>query len=122
MDYTDWRFWFSAKGRINRRPYFFGGCALACVIEGTKLVPESLLLVYLPLLLAAFYANIVLGIKRCHDRDKAGWFLLLNFVPLVNLWPLIELTFIKGDEGDNRFGADPLAGTPVEETAQGQAA
>ena len=109
MDYSNWKLWFSAEGRINRRPYFFAGLAASCFIEGHKLVPEALQILYLPLLLVAAYAALVLGIKRCHDRDKTGWFMLVNFIPLLQLWPMIDLTFFKGTEGPNQYGPDPLA-------------
>jgi uncharacterized membrane protein YhaH (DUF805 family) len=47
-------------------------------------------------------------IKRSHDRDRSGWFILLFLVPLLNLWPLIELLFLRGTIGSNRFGPDPV--------------
>jgi uncharacterized membrane protein YhaH (DUF805 family) len=53
---------------------------------------------------------IIVQVKRWHDRDKSGWWVLINFIPLVGpLWTLIECGFIKGTTGENRFGPDPLA-------------
>jgi uncharacterized membrane protein YhaH (DUF805 family) len=55
----------------------------------------------------------MLGIKRFHDRDKSGWWLLISLVPLIGpLWLLVELGFLQGSEGANRFGPDPLAALP----------
>lgn len=108
MYYSDPKFWFSYEGRINRRPYFFGGLAAACFTEGSKLIHGIYLLGYLPFLFVAVYVAVVLGIKRCHDRGRTGWFLLLNFVPILNFWPMIELTFFKGTDGPNVYGPDPL--------------
>ena len=34
---------------------------------------------------------------------------------LVALWFLIELGFLRGTEGDNRYGPDPLAVAPAEQ-------
>ena len=110
MDYFDPKLWFSAAGRINRRPYFFAGLLAGGIIEARKLIPEQYLILYLPLMLVAAYAAIVLGVKRCHDRDRTGWFMLLNIVPILSLWPIIELTFFKGTEGPNKYGEDPLGG------------
>jgi len=57
------------------------------------------------------WPSISLGVKRCHDRDRSGWFLLIGIIPLLGaLWILVELGFMRGTVGDNRFGADPLAG------------
>jgi uncharacterized membrane protein YhaH (DUF805 family) len=109
VNYSDSGFWFSHHGRLNRRPYFFAGLAIACISEGSKLVPHDYVLLYLPVLALACWIGVNLGIKRCHDRGRSGYFILLNFVPLVNFWPLIELTFLKGDAGPNEYGPDPLA-------------
>ncbi len=49
-------------------------------------------------------------VKRLHDRGRSGWMVLLGFVPLVNIWILIEVAFLKGMAGPNEYGADPLGG------------
>ena len=112
MSYNSLALWFSPKGRMNRRPYFFAGLAVAAVIRGMDLVPQDYQLVYLPVALLALYVAIALGIKRAHDRDRSGFFVLVLFIPILNLWPLVELTFLKGTEGTNRFGEDPLQSPP----------
>lgn len=117
MDYTDPKLWFSTQGRVNRRPYFFAGLLVGGISEARKLVPDDYIILYLPVILIALYAAFALGIKRCHDRDRTGWFMLVNFIPVVCLWPIIELTFFKGTDGPNKYGADPLGGTgPAVET------
>lgn len=74
--------------------------------------------------------------KRLHDRNRTGWWMLLYAVwylglivgdawltiaesPLgmlaflavlvVNFWLIIEMLFLKGTNGDNRFGQKPAA-------------
>ena len=44
---------------------------------------------------------IAAGVRRIHDNDKSGWFIL---IPFYNLYLLI----IKGTDGPNRFGDDPV--------------
>ena len=47
--------------------------------------------------------------KRWHDRDKSGWWVLMGFVPVVGtIWMLVECGCLKGTDGGNRFGPDPL--------------
>ncbi len=55
------------------------------------------------------YPSIAVCIKRFHDRNRSGWFYLLLFVPLLNIWPTIELYFLRGTDGDNDYGPDPLS-------------
>ena len=61
------------------------------------------------LAIIAIYPSIAVSVKRCHDRDRSGWFLLLGLIPLVNIWVLVELGFLKGTTGENKYGSDPLA-------------
>jgi uncharacterized membrane protein YhaH (DUF805 family) len=60
--------------------------------------------------LLATWVSLSVAIKRFHDRDKSGWWLLILLVPVVGgLWYLIECGFLRGTEGSNRYGNDPLA-------------
>ena len=53
--------------------------------------------------------GLVLSVKRWHDRNKSGRWVLINLVPVVGwLWHLIECGFLRGTIGPNRFGQDPL--------------
>jgi uncharacterized membrane protein YhaH (DUF805 family) len=50
---------------------------------------------------------VAVAVKRWHDRDKSGWWVLLNLVPVVGLvWTLIENGLRRGTPGPNRFGAE----------------
>ncbi len=51
---------------------------------------------------------IALSIRRFHDQDKSGWFLLLSFIPYVGGLIVTAFMCIPGSKGANRFGADPL--------------
>lgn len=54
------------------------------------------------------YPFAVACIKRLHDRGHPGWIYILLLVPLVNLWPAIEIGFLRGTVGPNDYGPDPL--------------
>ncbi len=55
--------------------------------------------------LAVLIPAIIVYIKRFHDRDKSGWWVLIGLVPLIGqLWLLIECGFLAGTPGPNRFG------------------
>lgn len=53
--------------------------------------------------------SIAVGVRRIHDSDKSGWWILL---PLYNLYLLIR----KGTEGENRFGAAVATESVVTQT------
>ncbi len=57
------------------------------------------------------WPSLAIYTKRWHDRDKSGWWSLILFVPLIGfIWFLVECGFLRGTEGPNRFGDDPVAG------------
>jgi uncharacterized membrane protein YhaH (DUF805 family) len=58
--------------------------------------------------LVLFWPSIAIIVKRVHDRDRPWPFILLLFVPLVQIWPAIEIMFLPGTVGSNRFGPDPV--------------
>lgn len=52
------------------------------------------------------YPTYALYTKRWHDRNKSGWWSLIQFVPFIGgLWLLIELGFLGGDEYQNDYGS-----------------
>jgi uncharacterized membrane protein YhaH (DUF805 family) len=62
--------------------------------------------------LVTLVPNIAIYVRRLHDTDRSGWWLLLFFVPLIGAIVLIVWLCTKGSHGYNRFGADPLPPEP----------
>ncbi|MFT3673398.1 DUF805 domain-containing protein [Aestuariivirga sp.] len=61
------------------------------------------------LILLTIWPSLAIYAKRWHDRDKSGWWTLIGLVPVIgSIWMLIELGFLRGTEGPNRFGPDPI--------------
>jgi len=111
---------FNFQGRVRRLHYWLAAIGAGVVLGTVAMVILSFSgiasghpnpIVMLPLF--AIYAldiwiGIALGVKRCHDRDKSGWFLLVGLIPIIGgLWLLIDLGFLDGTPGPNRFGASP---------------
>ena len=53
--------------------------------------------------LAILVPSIAVGVRRMHDQDKSGWFILI---------PIANLVFycLPGTPGPNKYGPDPLGG------------
>jgi uncharacterized membrane protein YhaH (DUF805 family) len=62
--------------------------------------------------LALFLPGLAVSVRRLHDRDKSGWFILLHFIPLVGFIILLIWFCMRGTVGPNRFGPDPLSAVP----------
>jgi len=64
--------------------------------------------------LGTLVPSIAAGVRRLHDIDRTGWWLLLWLVPLIGWIILIVWHATPGTKGDNRFGPDPLRGDRTE--------
>lgn len=100
-------------GRTNRAQFwafvlvYLAGSIVAGIVDGVLGTGGILGLVFG---LAALYPSICVSIKRWHDRDKSGWWILIGLIPLIGwIWAFVENGCLKGTDGPNRFGADPLA-------------
>jgi uncharacterized membrane protein YhaH (DUF805 family) len=155
----DWNwFLFSFEGRINRAKLWFAAFVwfatvfsfmtiFPFVVAGilrasgqdfhivsTKTMHPAFYLPGLPLLVTFVWLFAATTIKRLHDRNRSGWWLLLFFIapiPLdklsdwlddsilalpvsalslgLSVWCFVELFCLRGTKGANRFGSDPLA-------------
>ena len=57
--------------------------------------------------LGTIIPQIAVQVRRFHDQDKSGWFVLLNLIPYVGFLIVFVFMCIEGTRGPNRFGADP---------------
>jgi uncharacterized membrane protein YhaH (DUF805 family) len=70
---------------------------------------SQLAIPYMILMLIILWPSLAVYTKRWHDRNKSGWWTLIMFVPIIGVfWFIIELGFLRGTEGPNRFGPDPI--------------
>ena len=59
--------------------------------------------------LAILLPSIAVGMRRLHDTDRTGWWLLIAFVPFVGAIVLLIFFCLEGTKGDNQYGPDPKA-------------
>lgn len=58
---------------------------------------------------AMLWLMITLCVRRLHDRNYAGWWLLAVFVPVFGAaWLVWQLAMRQGLEQSNRWGEDPV--------------
>ena len=103
---------FGLRGRVPRRTFWLYGVGLLFLaglylnlllgIVGLRAGRvESLLNVVL------LWPAIAVSVKRWHDRDRSGWWVLVQLIPVIGwLWMLVENGFLRGTAGPNRYGED----------------
>jgi len=72
---------------------------------GAALISVAPLIIFA---LAGIIPMIAVTVRRFHDQDKSGWMYLLSFIPYAGGIIIIIFMCLKGTDGDNRFGPDPL--------------
>jgi uncharacterized membrane protein YhaH (DUF805 family) len=63
--------------------------------------------------LAVFIPTLAVSIRRLHDTDRSGWWLLIGLIPFVGAIVLLVFAVQDGQAGDNRYGPNPKAAPPA---------
>lgn len=59
--------------------------------------------------LAIFLPAIAVQVRRLHDTDRSGWWILIGFVPVIGNLVLLVFSVLDSQPGSNRFGPNPKA-------------
>ena len=57
--------------------------------------------------LAVLVPSLAVGVRRLHDTNKSGWWLLIGIVPVVGIIVLIVFYAQEGEPGENQYGPSP---------------
>jgi uncharacterized membrane protein YhaH (DUF805 family) len=110
---------FSFDGRLGRQQYWMRAIIL-WVVNLAIAIPLTIgqnqdgvaaafwLAIGFALYGVAMWGSLATLAKRLHDRGRSAWFMLIALIPLVGLWLVVEVGFLRGDEATNEYG-DPVA-------------
>ena len=59
--------------------------------------------------LAVLLPSLGVSVRRLHDTNRSGWWLLISLVPIIGIIVLIVFLVQDSDPGDNRYGPNPKA-------------
>jgi len=107
---------FDGRARRSEYWYFFltniliimGLYSLAIIgliadIPAISIVGGGLVLIYVIII---FIPCLAVAVRRLHDTNKSGAFILLAFIPILSI-VLLVFYAIEGDLGENQYGNDP---------------
>lgn len=98
------------EGRARRKEYWMYSLfsaligAVAGVIDA--LVFGSQILTFV-LALGLLLPTLGVTVRRLHDTNRSGWWVLIGFIPLVGGIIMLVFLCIKGQTGSNEYGDDP---------------
>lgn len=120
---------FSTEGRLNRAPFIGYSLglwfllAVIFIIWVMMIIPDSGnpedinwghgqiiigLIIFSIISVVWAIAYVMICIRRLHDLDKDGFFVIAAFIPTVNFIFYLYLAIVKGTSGPNKYGEDPL--------------
>jgi len=98
------------NGRARRKEYwmfFLFNLIIAFVlgfIEGLAGGPGIIGILYS---LAVLIPGIAVSVRRLHDTNRSGWWLLIALIPLVGPIVLLVFMFFDSTPGQNEYGEYP---------------
>ncbi len=106
------------SGRARRKEYWFFflfnllvSIVLAVIdlTVGTYSASSGLGLLSTIYGLGVLIPSIAVGVRRLHDINRTGWWILIAFVPIIGIIILLIFALLPGTEGANDYGPDPKA-------------
>jgi len=106
------------SGRSRRKEYwffilfyiiFFMVLAFLDGLLGTFSVETGIGVLTGIFILGMIVPNIAVTIRRLHDTDRSGWWILICFVPFVGGLVLLVFMILSGTQGNNQYGPDPIS-------------
>lgn len=102
------------SGRANRKQFwlytlwltvvYMVAIGVAGAVLGEKAVDAFIVLAWLALIVP----NLAMIVRRLHDTDRSGWWVLITLLPLIGGLILFVFELLPGTPGENRFGRQPL--------------
>jgi len=97
-------------GRASRPAYWWWFLFSILVTAGANII--DLVLGSYPIVsslagLALLLPGLSVGIRRLHDTNRTGWWILLLIIPLIGFIVLLIFYLQQGDPGENDYGSPP---------------
>jgi uncharacterized membrane protein YhaH (DUF805 family) len=142
----DWgQLFFRFNGRINRAKFWIAALIYAAInvvmaVLGYVTDESAIIQAINGMLgIVIFISSLAVGVKRLHDRNKSGWYLVLFYIVpsilfvaaiavgtimeesvmiagilglaggIIGIWAFVELGCLRGTIGANQYGPDPIA-------------
>ena len=100
--------YFVFEGRASRSEYWWFQLVVSPSYFISTILDNEIGYFFLGITLFTLIPAISAGVRRLHDTNRSGFFLLLSFIPFIGALVLLFFLVPEGTKGKNRFGSDPL--------------
>jgi len=105
---------FSGRARRKEYWYFFLFNVLITIVllvidgmTGTLVAEAGIGLLGSIYALAVLIPALAVSVRRLHDTDRSGWWLLIMLVPLIGVIVILVFTVQDSKPGENQYGSNP---------------
>ncbi len=99
---------FEISGRSRRREFWIYHLVWAIALALVSVMMASGSKVFLGLLvIAGLIPAITVTIRRLHDINRTGWWILAIFIPAIGGLLLLLFALLPGTQGMNDYGDEP---------------
>lgn len=97
------------QGRARRAEYWYYTLTSAIISVVLNIIGLAIGFSYLATIysLAVLIPTLAVAVRRLHDTNRSGWWILIGIIPLVGWIVLIVFMATEGTRGDNKYGPDP---------------
>ena len=100
--------YFVFEGRACRSEYWWFQLIVSPSYFISTFLENEISYFFLGITLFTLIPAISAGVRRLHDTNRSGFFLLISFIPFIGGLVLLLFLIPGGTKGKNRFGPDPL--------------
>ena len=100
--------YFVFQGRASRSEYWWFQLIVSPSYFISTIIENEIGYFFLGITLFTLIPAISAGVRRLHDTNRSGFFLLISFIPFIGGLVLLFFLIPEGTKGKNRFGPDPL--------------
>ena len=100
--------YFVFEGRASRSEYWWFQLIVSPSYLISTIIENEIGYFFLGITLFTLIPAISAGVRRLHDTNRSGFFLLISFIPFIGGLVLLFFLIPEGTKGKNRFGPDPL--------------
>lgn len=98
------------SGRARRMEYWMFYVGVSVIGMGLLVLTSAsdvMTILFWLFYLGVLIPGLAVGVRRMHDTDRSGWWILISAIPLVGWVWFLVLTLLDSEPGQNRYGPNP---------------